>query len=1628
MALPFAAGALYWKKAGDTEWVLGRLADVNADKSVALFEFVDEDSGDVLPNEPDTVHLSTESLVPANPLFTTYPDMTSLRHMNEPSLVKNVFDRWNQNDCQPYTRVSNILIAVNPLRRLPVVDKLPFVHQSLDKSPPHPFHIAENAYRQMRSVKQNQSIVISGESGSGKTETSKIILNYLTDRSTIASSDVYPTAPGFQSNQDEMSQISMANTVNNQDAEREHALGDRLMETIPILESFGNAKTHRNHNSSRFGKYMRLQFTKMPSGTDLHLSGASIDTYLLETSRLVQTPAGERNFHVFYELLQSGDAKYLNELKLVPNPYLPAPEKSSKGELTIDDCIAQYNYLNRSACWTSEFVQDKANFQKLVDALEYVNIDSDELFRVVSGLLHLGNLTFDEEDTQEGTTATLNQHDPAQTGPLDVAAELLGLDPDTLMDAILKKKISRMANEVVGDSGGGRPSLQRAASVFFLKKDTRQASYSRDTIAKTIYDQVFGFLMMQCANALEFNVEKKDELPYIGVLDIFGFEDFEPNNRNSLEQLMINYANETLQNMFNQCILKNEFELYHLENIFAPQNAALRFPIFPPAMNDHSNDSAIKSKHLVVQYDDNKDCLNLIAAKNEGMFSIIDTVGKLAGPSDRKLNETFRKLFSQHPCFIEPHPRDAKHTFIIKHFAGTVRYNITSFLDKNNNVASTQFDELMQSSSLKILKTPLNRPVDASNNRRRGVGPANKPAGSVTQIFSQQMKGLAVELESTRSNFIRCIKPNATMDPKIFNRPSVVQQLRCSGTVQACQVLQVGLPTRVSYEELIDTYIHLLGMDFMVQFHDNGRLFARALCYVLEFPTDDYRLGDTKLFFKTGKIHLLDTVLNVTPKLDTEELETRLLQYTVKRRWITAVTKVVVQRLFEKIFLRVQLARRALVLQCWFRQILATKLVKKMRTQIRVSKAWNALCSKVWVQHAFENSVDDKLVFLQTLLRQKDMPSKKKWLLTWLGPLERSMYVKKLGKAACMSYLAKRAFLSLLEKVREKRACVKIQSHMRRVLATKEYLALRQHQKTTERWNLIRNWVKGRFCFLSLFRKAHVARLERDNISLRSDIDREKAKNAALAIELSTSKDLTSSLQNQCFQLESELAECKANIAQLAAQEVQSSLKYQMTQELVDLEVAKNSDLEEANAKLHTTNTTLVVSLKKTESDLEDSCGREKALKQVLQDKHDQLNLLLAQVDCLQSQFAAATSENDALKVSLEKTESDLEDACGREKALKQELQNKHDQLNELLAQVDSLQSQFAAATFENDVLKAWVQKYSQLEAVNSNLARESERRASATADANAKNEELEHVITQGNLQICDLTNQIHSLQAKLDETSNDLATANTQILVLESAKLLTQGQLASMAEELEASTIAVRQKSDSVDALEATVEALRGQLKEAQVQDKLLKDKLFTLRAEKSKQPAPVDMAHIELTTKLAHRESQIALLTAQLQQMQSAAKDEAKAASDLAALEGTIAKRDSKIETLKALLKQCQVKKEKLLHEAKSSQGLLDKVIKEHEERQQRAANEYEAKIAELAGELAALKEQGVVGEEERPVYVDVHVKSNVSDLHECEESDVEPRESPSYAFFETKTTASLAVVLTAVVVREFVKARFG
>ncbi|KAF0698149.1 Aste57867_11217 [Aphanomyces stellatus] len=1322
----YRVGDLYWKKNNDEskDWVLVKLASFDAAAMTGLCSLIDERTGSRMPNQSEQVDLTKATLCPANPLFNTYADMTSLRYLHEAALVKNLYDRWIADDRQPYTSMSNVLIAVNPLRYLKKLEKKIFVTQSLDKSPPHPFNVAENAYRQLRTVKQNQSIIISGESGSGKTETSKIILDFLTERSSFTGGVASKMFARQPSNQEDESPV------------HEHALGERLMETIPILESFGNAKTHRNHNSSRFGKYMRLQFSPDEdiTNTALHLTGASIDTYLLETSRVVHPPEGERNFHVFYEILRSGDAKLLSELKLVPNPYMKHAPKTDD----VEAWLGQYLYLNRSSCTQSDFLDDRANFKHLNAALTFAGINPTELFRIVAGVLHLGNLEFDEEDTPEGMTATIHRED-APEASIDIIAEMLGIKTDDLIDALLKKKIERT-----------KGSFQRRGSVYFVGKTVQQAAYSRDTVAKMIYDQVFSSLMLQCADILEYNMSMKDELPYIGVLDIFGFEDFEPKNRNSFEQLLINYANEALQSMFNKCILKAEQELYQAENIWAPQNASLIFPFAPT-----SADAAIVAHNRLesakpISYEDNRECLSLIADRREGILSILNTVGRLAGPSDRKLNDRLHTTFKKHPCFVLPHPRDAQHTFCIKHYAGIVRYRIDGFIDKNNNVASPQFKELISGSTLQLL-----------NATTAYYAPSKTPSGSVSEMFAHQMKGLELELESTRNNFVRCIKPNPAMDVKVFDRTSVLDQLRCSGTIQACQVLQVGLPTRVSYEELVFIYSDLLGPTFMKRFSENDRLFTQALCTVLEFPTDAFRLGDTRLFFKTGKIHLLDTVLAVTPACPPTELRARLVSYLAKHRWISAVTKVVVLRACEEMYLNVRQGRRAIVLQCWFRQMLARNRVQKMRTQNRVAHQWSLLRNKIQVRAAFDQSVEDKLELLQVLLRQKVLKPNAKWLLTWLGPLQRSMYVRKLGRSACIAYLAKRAFSGLLEKVRRERAVVKLQAQFRRVLATKQVDAMRKKHRAHHHWARIRMFSKINICFLGMYRRAHILRLERDVVSL-------SAENAALGATHAVLAEKVESLEAIQTTWSQRVAEFAAQAASFADEKAMfGSQLAEKDGQLADVLArfdALQVQLDESH-RVTTFHETKIARLEQMNNDLN-------VYKKGLEEKYDALDKM----------FANSKERNLGLV-----TESNLQVAT-------------------FAGQVDTLQNKMN--DMKHDVRMKTVQ-ISELEEYNAELKDENENLTTQLEDMEQAHERaMANQIQQSTLQIATLTKELENVLAQLNAANQEIERRTMANNELEAHKLALALKNVELDQELERTLAESTQKVQTLDAEIATANA----------------------------------------------------------------------------------------------------------------------------------------------------------------------------------------------------------------------------
>ncbi|CAB4315870.1 unnamed protein product [Prunus armeniaca] len=414
-------------------------------------------------------------------------DMTKLSYLHEPGVLQNLKIRYELNEIYTYT--GNILIAINPFQRLPHLYDGHMMQQykgaPFGELSPHVFAVADVAYRAMINEGKSNSILVSGESGAGKTETTKMLMRYLAFLGGRAATE--------------------GRTVEQQ-----------VLESNPVLEAFGNAKTVRNNNSSRFGKFVEIQFDKQG-----RISGAAIRTYLLERSRVCQISDPERNYHCFY-LLCAAPQEEIEKYKLA-NPK-------------------SFHYLNQSRCYELVGVSDAHDYLATRRAMDVVGISAKEqeaIFRVVAAILHLGNIEF-----AKGTEvdSSVPKDDPAKFH-LKMTAELLMCDVDALEDALCKR-VMITPEEVI------KRSL-----------DPQSAAISRDGLAKTIYSRLFDWLVDKINVSIGQDATSKS---LIGVLDIYGFESFKTN---SFEQFCINFTNEKLQQHFNQHVFKMEQEEYTKEQI-----------------------------------------------------------------------------------------------------------------------------------------------------------------------------------------------------------------------------------------------------------------------------------------------------------------------------------------------------------------------------------------------------------------------------------------------------------------------------------------------------------------------------------------------------------------------------------------------------------------------------------------------------------------------------------------------------------------------------------------------------------------------------------------------------------------------------------------------------------------------------------------------------------------------------------------------------------------------------------------------------------------------------------------------------------------------------------------------------
>ncbi|CAN1242723.1 XI-2 [Linum perenne] len=473
----FAVGSLVWLEDPDVSWIDGQVLEINGNDLK------------VQCTSDKTVVCKASSVYPKDPEFPScgVDDMTKLAYLHEPGVLQNLKVRYDINEIYTYT--GNILIAVNPFRRLPHLYDNHMMDQykgaAIGELSPHPFAVADTAYRQMINDGISQSILVSGESGAGKTESTKSLMRYLA-------------------------------FMGGRNASEGRSVEQQVLESNPVLEAFGNAKTVRNNNSSRFGKFVELQFDKRG-----RISGAAIRTYLLERSRVCQVSSPERNYHCFY-MLCAAPPEDIKKFK-VGNPK-------------------SFHYLNQSECIKLDGIDDPKEYIETRKAMDIVGISDEEqdaIFRVVAAVLHLGNIVFIKG--KEPDSSVLK--DDAARSHLKTAAELFMCDEKGLEDSLCKRVIVTRDDVITKDLDPGA------------------ATINRDALAKIVYSRLFDWLVNKINNSIGQDPESNS---LIGVLDIYGFESFKTN---SFEQFCINLTNEKLQQHFNQHVFKMEQEEYTREQI-----------------------------------------------------------------------------------------------------------------------------------------------------------------------------------------------------------------------------------------------------------------------------------------------------------------------------------------------------------------------------------------------------------------------------------------------------------------------------------------------------------------------------------------------------------------------------------------------------------------------------------------------------------------------------------------------------------------------------------------------------------------------------------------------------------------------------------------------------------------------------------------------------------------------------------------------------------------------------------------------------------------------------------------------------------------------------------------------------
>ena len=730
------------------------------------------------------------------PKFDKVEDIADLTFLNEASVVHNLRQRYFSSLIYTYSGL--FLVAVNPNHSLPIyTDAIVAAYKGRrrEENAPHVFALADEAMRNMIDNRENQSLLITGESGAGKTENTKKVIQYL---AAIAAD---PTAHASQSPANSLTPSSSRevldriNGVEPVSTKRLGLLERQILQANPILEAFGNAQTIRNNNSSRFGKFVRIEFTSVGA-----IAGANIDWYLLEKSRVAIRSENERSFHIFYQLLRGGESELKQKLLLTNSP---------------DD----YAYL-KGTRKDVEGVDDRAEWKLLRDAFDTVGFTPEEqlnLFRVAAAILQIGNIQLATDRSEQARITNMPQ--------VEKICHVLGLPEQEFAKALL------------------RPRVKAGREWVTSSRTMRQVSEEMAALSKTLYEKAFGWLVDRINKALDRPTSKSS---FIGVLDIAGFEIFEVN---SFEQLCINYTNEKLQQFFNHHMFVLEQEEYARENIewdFVNFGLDLQPTIdliestTPIGILSCLDEECIMPKATDTTFTEK---LYRIWGTNKDGSAMDASGAALAAEKGLAHGSTkfARTRFAQ--------------GFTVKHYAGDVEYRTDGWLDKNKDPLNDNLTRVMSESTDRFIASLFAQYAEVDEETSLASAPKRRVKRgafrTVGQRHKEQLNSLMGQLSSTQPHFDRCIVPNPEKKPGKMDVPLVLEQLRCNGVLEGIRIARLGYPNRLLFSEFRNRY-EVLTPGIIPPGYMDGRKACQRMVEALELDKSTFKIGTSKIFFKAG--------------------------------------------------------------------------------------------------------------------------------------------------------------------------------------------------------------------------------------------------------------------------------------------------------------------------------------------------------------------------------------------------------------------------------------------------------------------------------------------------------------------------------------------------------------------------------------------------------------------------------------------------------------------------------------------------------------------------------------------------------------------------------------------------------